>query len=348
MTNNRQKGLALALGITMLVAFLLGGCASGNTGSTGSVADSKTYVVKYAHNQKEDSPQGVGAKAFKEKVEELSEGRIQVEIYPSGSLGSLRELIESTQGGDIEMTQQPTSMIGNFVPEALITDLPWLFESEEHMWNAMNGEAGKLIDEKLVGVGLVNLGYMHGGAKVFTTDNVRVESLAGFSGLQMRAMATQIVMDTFIDLGMNPVPIDFSELYNALQQGVVDGQENPNQTCYMNNYYEVQKYTISTNHAYMIYANVVNKAFYDSLPVDLQQVMMEAMAYAREIERETINSEEDLYVQTAEAGGMEFVALSEEALQEMKDATHAVWEKNRESLGEEFYDKFVGLVEAAK
>lgn len=334
-----KRTVAAALALLMILA--LAAC-----GSAGGKADSDTvYTIQYAHNQLENSPQGVGVQAFKDKVEELSGGRIQVEIYPNGQLGALRELVENCQSGVIQMTQQPTSMIANFVPSACITDLPYLFDSEEHMWKSMQGDAGKMISDALEEFNMINLGYMQGGAKVFTS-NKPLTCLADFKGQQLRAMEATIVIDTFESLGASAIPLNFSELYNSLQQGVVDGQENPNQTTYMNHYYEVQKYCIETNHAWMIYGNIINKEFYESLPADLQTAVREAMAYACEVERDTMNSEDAMYKQDAIDHGMIFADLSDEQLQEIKDATHVVWEKEKSLIGEDFYNAFLEKVDS--
>ena len=223
-------------------------------------------------------------------------------------------------------------------------DLPYLFDSEEHMWKAMQGDAGQLINDRLESANLVNLGFMHGGAKVFTS-NKPLTCLADFKGQRLRAMETPIVIDTFTALGASAIPMNFSELYNALQQGIVDGQENPNQTAYMNAYYEVQDYCIETNHAWMIYGNVVNKDFWDSLTPELQQNMRDAMAYAVEVERETMNSEDAMYKEVCMENGMQFADLTDAQLQEIKDATKSVWEKEKSTIGEEFYTEFLEKVD---
>ena len=342
----RIIALMMAFAMALPLAACGGNDAADNSG-TDAGSESKIYTIQYAHNQLEDSPQGVGVQAFKDKVEELSGGQIQVEIFPNGQLGVLRELIENCQSGIIQMTQQPTSMIANFVPEACITDLPYLFESEEQMWKAMQGEAGAMITERLEEFNMVNLGYMHGGAKVFTS-NKPLTCLADFKGQQLRAMEAPIVIETFESLGASAIPLNFSELYNSLQQGVVDGQENPNQTSYMNHYYEVQEYCIETNHAWMIYGNIVNKDFWDSLTPELQQNMRDAMAYACDVERETMNSEDAMYKQTCVDNGMQYADLTATQLQEIKDATKAVWESQKASIGENFYNEFLEKVNQYK
>ncbi len=351
----KKRILALLMACAMILPMIA--CGSNNTAkndsnnsnsSSGQKEDGgdegKVYTIQYAHNQREDSPQGVGVQAFKDKVEELSGGQIKVDIFPNGQLGALRELIENCQSGVIQMTQQPTSMIANFVPEACITDLPYLFSSEDHMWQAMQGDAGAMITDRLAEFNMINLGYMHGGAKVFTSSKP-LTCLADFKGQQLRAMETPIVIDTFEALGASAIPLNFSELYNSLQQHVVDGQENPNQTQYMNAYYEVQDYCIETNHAWMIYGNIVNKDFWDSLTPELQQNMRDAMEYACTVERDTMNSEDAMYKQTCIDNGMEFADLTDAQLQEIKDATRVVWDKQKDSIGTEFYDEFLAKVE---
>ncbi|HZK11407.1 MAG TPA: TRAP transporter substrate-binding protein [Atribacterota bacterium] len=304
-------------------------------------------VIKYAHNQQIGSPQDEGARIFKEKVEELSGGQVRIDIYPNNQLGSLREVIESVQGGQIEMAQQPLGMIANFVPVLNINDLPYLYPSEDILWKVLDGPMGGKLNEYMYDAGFINLGYHSGGPKQFSA-NIPLRTTDDFSKVNLRAMPAPIVIATFEALGSHPVPIEFSELYNSLQQRVVDGQENPMQTVSMLHLYEVQKYVTYTNHSWMIYANIVNKRFWDSLSTDVQRVMLQAMKETAPIQRKIMRDAEQDYIQESEANGCEVIMLSPNEVDALRKATLSVHEKFVDIIGRDLYDSFIREIESLK
>jgi len=335
----------LAVVMVFALASILAGCSSSNSGgSTGGGDEEQTYTIKYAHNQLEGTPQDQGTVLFKEKVEELSEGRIKVEIYPNNQLGSLREVTESVQGGQIELGQQPLGMISNFASKLTINDLPYLYTNEEVMWQVLDGAPGERLNEEMESSGFINLGYMSGGPKQFSA-NKPLRTVEDFKGVRIRAMPAPIVISTFEALGANPIPIEFSELYNSLQQGVVEGQENPNQTVDMLNLYEVQDYQTLTNHSWMVYANIMNKAYWESLPKDIQDIILEAMEYASKEQRVIMQNAEAEYIESIEANGCEVVELTDEEIAGLREATLKVYDEFTDEIGADLIEEFKAEVE---
>lgn len=328
-----RKLLILVVVVVLFAALTMGGGAE--------------TVIKYAHNQRVGSPQDEGARLFKEKVEELSGGQIRIEIYPDNQLGSLREVIESVQGGQIEMAQQPLGMIANFVPVLNINDLPYIYPSEDILWKVLDGPMGEKLNEYMYNAGFINLGYHSGGPKQFSA-NTPLRTTDDFSKVNLRAMPAPIVIATFEALRSNPVPIEFSELYNSLQQGVVDGQENPMQTVSMLHLYEVQKYVTYTNHSWMIYANIVNKGFWDSLSTDIQRIMLQAMKETAPVQRKIMRDAEQEYIQESGANGCEVIMLSLNEVDALRKATLSVHEKFVDTIGRDLYDSFIREIESLK
>jgi len=347
---NKMKKYVLLTSVVLLISILLiAGCGneSGKSGDeTSADSNGETYVIKYAHNQQTDSPQDKGANLFKEKVEELSEGQIEVQVYPSNQLGEQRELIEQTQNGQIELTQQSFSILSNFAPVMTLHDLPFLYSSEDVLWDALDNDLGDIFNEALSSAELHNLGFMSGGPKQFTADKA-LETLEDFKGVKIRALPAPIVMETMKSLGASPTPVEFSELYNSLQQGVVDGQENPAETIYNFKLYEVQDYMTITDHAWMTYANVMNKNFFNSLPEDLQKNVEEAMEYASTEQIKIMQEEEEELRNLIQEQGMEIIELSEEEKEPLKEATLGVQDKFGAEIGEEELESILSAVEKA-
>lgn len=226
-----------------------------------------------------------GALRFKELVEQNSNGQLSVQIFPSQQLGAMREQAESVQFGSAEMTIQPISVLTLFVPDLQIISFPYLWPSEDVMWEVLDGEAGQALLSTAENQGFKGLGVWAQGFKAMTA-NKKIESPEDLKGVKMRVIPSDLLINQYKAWGANPTPIDFAELYNALQQKVVDGQENPLETIYLNKYYEVQDYLTIAEHGYLAYMFTVNKDWFDGLSPELQEVVIHAEKEARQLQRE--------------------------------------------------------------
>ncbi|HHY91886.1 MAG TPA: TRAP transporter substrate-binding protein [Firmicutes bacterium] len=317
-----SRTLGSLLLVFLALMLLLVGCTPTRPQPSAGPQD-QVIKIRLGHNQDTNSPQHHGAEAFKEKVAELSHGRLQVTIYPNMQLGQMREQAEQVQNGTLEMTEQPASVLSNFAPALEAYDLPFLFANTKALHSVVTGPVGQALLKKLEEKGLVGLGYETGGLKHITA-NFPVHTPADLKGKKMRVMPAPILIETYKALGANPTPVEYGELYNALQQGVVDGQENPLQTVVMLKLYEVQKNLTLTGNGPMLYLTVANKKWFDALPADLQQNIRDAMAYADGIVWDEIIQGEKAYLKEIQAHGMQVYVPSAGDLAAFRAATQPV------------------------
>ncbi|EEX49214.1 TRAP transporter substrate-binding protein [Jonquetella anthropi] len=288
-------------------------------------ADFPTSTIRFSHNQPVGSPEDMGAQKFKELVEKGSGGAITVEIFPHGQMGSMREQTEMVQMGTLEMSLQPSAVLTPFVEELKLIDFPFLWPSNEALYRVMDGPVGQELFDCALDKGFHVAGLWSGGFKQFTTKKVKIEHPSDFKGLKMRVMPSPLLIAQYKSWGANPVPIEYAELYNALQQDIVDGEENPIQSIALNKFYEVQGHLILSNHGFFPYILVTNRAWFDGLDDTTRKLVVDAERQARDYERalqkETENSYLDMIRQKS---NIEISSLSEEGRKEFAEASRAV------------------------
>lgn len=259
-----------------------GNTSSSSNGGNGS-DDGKTYTIKIGHVLTEDYHYTDGAKKFKELVEERSNGRITVEIYPNAQLGDEREMLEGLQMGTIEMGIISSGPVAGYVPQMALLDLGYLFESNEIAQKVLNGPVGDELNEKMIEVGFRNLAFLDMPYRSIYASKP-IKSVEDLKGLKIRTLETPAQLELFKALGAAPTPMGYSEVYTALQQGVIDAAENVPDALYSSKHYEVAKHYSLTNHFYLIMMYLISEDFYQSLPEDLQQIVSEAAVEAAEYE----------------------------------------------------------------
>ncbi len=305
---------------------------------------SEVMVIKYGHNYPTDSPAHMAAEVFKEEVETRSNGQMLVEIYPAMQLGSNREQLEGVQQGSIHIDLQPTAIAGNFVPEMAILDLPFVFPNEDVLWKVLDGSFGQGVMAKFEDKGIKGLGFTWTGFKQITADRP-IQNISDLGGLKIRVMNSPLLLEQYSSWGSNPIPIDFGELYNALQQGVVNGEENNFWTIATQKYYEVQSDLAVTNHAPLPAVLMANKAWFDGLTEEQQGIIAEAGRKAVLKDREELGAVEDVSIETIRDYGVVFHELSDAEIQEFKDASESIYDFIREELGDEILDDLLTAVE---
>jgi C4-dicarboxylate-binding protein DctP len=255
---------------------------------TPAVAQAQSpIVIKFSHVVANDTPKGKGALKFKELAEKYTDGKVKIEVYPNSSLYKDKEEIEALQLGSVQMLAPSTAKFAPLgVKEFEALDLPWLFKDEATYDKAMKGAVGKWLFQKLEAKGISGLAYWDNGFHM-TSANRPLLMPADFQGLKIRISGSKIADRYFRDVGSLPQIMAFSEVYQALQTGVVDGQENTPSNMYTQKMDEVQKFTTLTNHGYIGYVVVVNKKFWEGLPADirgqLEKAMKESTEYANHI-----------------------------------------------------------------
>ncbi|QRX83490.1 TRAP transporter substrate-binding protein [Glaciimonas sp. PAMC28666] len=277
-------------------------------------------IIKFSHVVAQDTPKGKGAQRFKELAEKATNGRVKVEIYPNSQLYKDKEELEALQLGAVQMLAPSLSKFGPLgVKEFEVFDLPYIFPSSAVLTRVTDGPIGKDLFKKLEPKGITGLAYWDNGFKVMTA-NKPLKTPADFKGLKIRIQSSKVLDAQMRALGANPQVLPFSEVYQALQTGVVDGGENTPSNVYTQKMYEVQKYLTVSDHGYIGYAVVVNKKFWDGLPADiraqLETAMKEATKYANTIAQE----ENDKALEAIRKAG-------KTAIYKLTDAEKAEWRK---------------------
>ena len=251
-------------------------------------------VLKFSHVVAPDTPKGKGSEKFKELAEKYTNGRVKVEIYPNSTLYKDKEELEAMQLGAVQMLAPSNSKFGPIgIREFEVFDLPYILPSKAALRKVTDGPLGKKLLKLLEPKGMVGLAYWDNGFKLMSA-NKPLRTPEDYKGLKFRIQSSKVLEAQFRALGAIPQVMAFSEVYQALQTGVVDGQENTPSNMYTQKMHEVQKYTTLTNHGYIGYVVTVNKKFWDGLPGDvrgqLEKAMAEATAYSNDIS-ETENKE---------------------------------------------------------
>ncbi|WP_448807914.1 TRAP transporter substrate-binding protein [Aminobacterium mobile] len=246
--------------------------------------------LKFAHGGSLEHQYQIGAEYFKKLVEERSNGEIKVNIFPQGQLGgSERELLEGVRMGTIEIVSIAAGgALPSFVPEFQVLGIPYLFQSREQVYAVLDGEVGDELGALMLGKGFQNLAFWEVGFRNFTNNIRPIEKPEDIKGLKIRVQESKSWMEFIKMLGGIPTPISFGELYSALQQKVVDGQENPIATIYSMKYYEVQKYLTLDGHTYEAAAIIANPKWFSSLSEEHQKIIKDAARDAATYQREKL------------------------------------------------------------
>lgn len=324
-----------ALAVTALIATAAAGTASAET------------VIKVGHGANEQYHMHRALLKFEELVEERSGGDFDVQIFPSSQMGPDREMIEGVQTGVLEMAVSPSSFFAGWDPSFAVIELPYMYPSKDVALDVLNGDTGDEMLARLEHQGLVGLGWLENGLR-HVTNNVRpIEKPEDLAGIKLRTMKVPAHVDTFKALGANPTPMNFGEVYSALQQGVIDGQENPVALIDSQRFYEVQKHVSLTGHVFTVYVPVVGQWFWSGLSEDQQTLLRDAMTDAAAYQQKLVNAEEAGQLQKIRDAGVNVVDLSAEERQVFSDKTQEVRATYRDEVGAEVFDGWTAAVAAA-
>ncbi len=302
------------------------------SGQSEGAAAQETYTITAGIGLNDKSAQYQSLEFFKELVEENSDGRITVELYHSSQLGDDREMMEALQLGTQEMTCPSTAPIAPFVNGYKVFDLPFIFPNEGAADYVLDSEIGQDLLDQLSEIGIKGLVYWENGFRQLTNDVRPVRTPADVQGLKVRTMENPIHLAAWETMGANPTPMAFGELFSALQQDVVDGQENPWGTIYLQNFPEVQQYTTDTGHVYSPFVLMIAQKFWDDLPADLQDVVMDAAVQSRDHNRK-LNRELNAQYLEQLKDVMNVTILTNEEKMAFQEATAAVYEQYSAEIG---------------
>jgi len=296
-------------------------------------------IIKFSHVVAENTPKGQAALKFKELAEKKLPGKVQVQVFPNSQLyGDAKEL-EALLLGDVQFIAPSLSKFDRYTKKLQVFDLPFLFDDVEAIDRFQSGAQGKALLESMKSRGLLGLGYWHNGMKELSTDKDVLKRPDDVKGLKFRIQPSDVLEAQFKALGANPQKMAFSEVYQALQTGVVDGQENTWSNIYSQKFYEVQKTIAETNHGVIDYMVVTNAKWWDGLPPDvkkgLSEAMTEATAYGNKLAND-INEGDRKRI--ADAGKAKIQKLSKDDLAAWRKAMEPVWKKFEADIGLDLID----------
>ncbi len=293
------------------------------------------YTIKFAHVVAENTPKGQAAIEFARLASEKTNGRVEVEVYPNSQLYNDDEAIEALQLGTIHLAAPSFSKFTGFVKEMQVVDLPFLFESVEQSREAFAGPMGEFLNQKLADSNIMLLAAWDNGFKQLTNNRGPINTPADAENLKFRVQESDVLVSQMQAWGASAEPMAFSEVYNALEQGVIDAQENTYSNTYSQNYQDVQDYLTESNHGLIAYAVVTNPDFWNGLPEDIRTALDEAMAEATEYNSTVAGEINDENKQQLVDAGMELNEMDEEGLQAFRDASYPVWDEYSDVFGEE-------------
>ena len=293
-------------------------------------------VIKFSHVVAVDTPKGKGAEQFKKLAEERTKGRVKVEVYPNSSLFKDGEEMEALQLGSVQMLAPSVSKFGPLgAREFEIFDIPYIFDSYDDLHKVTQGPVGQALFKKLESKGITGLAYWDNGFKEISA-NKPLRKPEDAKGLKFRIQSSKVLGDQIKAFGGLPQVMAFSEVYQALQTGVVDGQENTPSNFYTQKMHEVQKYLTLTDHGVIEYAVIVNKKFWDGLPADVRTTLDGAMKDATKYANDIAKKENDDALAAVKASGKtEIITLTPAEKEAWKKAALVVHKENESRVGKD-------------
>ena len=293
-------------------------------------------VIKFSHVVAKDTPKGKAAERFKELAETATKGRVKIELYPNSTLYKDKEELEALQLGAVQMLAPSLAKFGPLgIKEFELFDLPYIFPDKAALDRVTDGQIGHDLLKKIEPKGLLGLAFWDNGFKMMSS-NRPMHTPADMKGLKLRIQASKVLDAQMRALGANPQVMAFSEVYQALQTGVVDGAENPPSNLYTQKMHEVQKHLTATNHGYIGYAVIVNKKFWDKLPADLRAQLETAMKEATKYADTIAQQENDQALEAVKKSGKTLVYTpTEKEKAEWRAALLPVHKTMEERIGKE-------------
>jgi tripartite ATP-independent transporter DctP family solute receptor len=349
-----KKMLALSLSACILT---LVGCSSQATTNKGSSPSStptekqpeaktaNAKVMKIGLTEANDTVTVRELKKFGEKVEKETGGSVKVKVYPDGQLGSNDATISGLKGGTIQATMMSPGTLSPTAKSFFALDLPYLFKDEQTAYRVLDGPVGKELLDSLSGTGMVGIDYWELGYRNLTNNKREVKTIDDIKGLKLRTLQNKVHIDFWGKLGAAPTPIDFTELFTSMAQGVVDGQENPAGLIKAKKFNEVQKYLTLTEHLYSPNVFLISQSFWDSLS-DKEKETITKVAEEVKVEQRKLNQQEDKdAMEYLKQHGMQVTELTPEEKQKFIDKARTLYQDYSSTIGDDLLKK---LLEAVK
>jgi tripartite ATP-independent transporter DctP family solute receptor len=314
------------LSIAVAVALLAAGSAH---------AQFQDRTFRVSNGVSKEHPMGNGLAKMGACTQQKSGGKMKIQPYWDGALGSDLTATQQVRTGSLEMVLTSTAPLTSIVPALGVFDLPFLFHNEKEADQVLDGKVGDWFAAKLPAVGAVNLAWWENGFRHTTNSKRPITRLEDFDGVKMRVMQNNIFLDTFKTLGSNAVPMAFSEVYSALETKTVDGQENPFNNIENMKFYEVQKYLTLTKHAYSPTLVLFSKKIWDTLSPQEQATLRECALQGRDEQRRANRAMEARSVDNLKAKGMAVNEIAPAEMQRIRDRSSVIYERHAKSIGDE-------------
>lgn len=302
------------------------------------------YTIKFSHVVSPNTPKGKAADYFAKRVDELTAGKVEVKVFPSSQLYTDKAVMKALKIGNVQMAAPSFSKFTSLVPQLQLFDLPFLFRDANHVHAVMDGEVGQAMKDLVTKKGFVALSYWDNGFKHFSSNKKALVKPEDASGQKFRIMSSKVIESQFLAVDGNPQVLPFSEVYSALQQGVVDGAENPLSNFYTKKFLEVQTSLTLSEHGYLGYLVVMSKKFWNKLPDNLKPKITQAMNEATEMNRKLAAELEADYLASIKAyaqksGKLEILTLTPAQKDAWRKATSGVYPEFYKVIGEDLIKK---------
>ena len=324
--------------VLLITAFALSGCAGkkGTSPQAGGNAGSAATTIRLAHPYNEQHPLHQGVEKFAELVSQKTGGKVIVKVFPNSTLGTPREITEGVKMGSLDMGLIPTTNVAVYYNKLDLYYLPFLFQNSEHAYAVADGKVGSKLNEELLRkTGLRTLAMYESGFRQITNSKHSIKAPRDLANLKMRSTDSPINVDTFKALGANTSPMAISEVFTALQQGTMDGQDNPIGNVYAFGYYKAQKYLTLTRHQWAGIMLLINDKLYNKLSPAYQKALQEAAAESANWQRKEINKQEAGYLDLMKKEGLQVNELTPDGRTQFQNRMHQVWEKYQGPIGKD-------------
>lgn len=353
------KKVISMLAVGMSIAILFTGCLSSQKAPaskaaattpapTQQAAKKDAKVIKVSAGLNEKHPQIIGLKKFEEIVEAKTNGRYDIQVYPNAQLGDDVKATQDVKMGNLDMVSPSASPLTGMVKEYMVFDLPFIIPNEKAADAIMDGAIGKKLGDALDSKGLHLLAYYENGFRQLTNSAKEVKSPADLKGLKIRTMENPIHLAAWKALGANPTPMPFSEVFTAMQQRTIDGQENPIATIFLSKFNEVQKYLTLTGHVYGPHLVLINSKLWESFSAEDKKIFDDAAKESAVLNRKTNREMNKAYIDDLKKAGMTITELSPEQLKAFQDAVAPVYKQFEDQIGKDLIAEFKATVDKAK
>ncbi|MFD1708938.1 TRAP transporter substrate-binding protein [Siminovitchia sediminis] len=335
------KGKILNLLCVIALSFALAACGSSEASNSGSATSDETITLRLGHQANEGVTYFNSAEKFAEEMEERTDGKIKIEVYPAAQLGNEVEMTKEVQQGSLDMVITSTGPLSNFAADFAVFQMPFLFDDVQHVYDSLEGEFGQLLNEKAEEVGMKNLGYIGNGFKSLSNSKRPILNAEDLKGLQMRVNEDPLTTDVYRALGADPTPIAAPEMYTALQQGVAHGYEGDMPAHDNFKIFEVTDYLSEIQMTFSASLILINQDLFDSFEPEIQDIFLELGAkYAKDGTVESEKMEKALFQEAIDSG----VEVTRKAdgkidIESLKEAVQPIYEKNSQ------FDKYISAIE---